>query len=181
MVNFSFDMLKTKSNAYSSHILCIWSVWASVSTCIYCCTHGTTPLRAFLHFDCYTPKAPILSAFSTFHLRSLHSLRGVVFFLFLPCLKLVEYTCQQGDKFWENLAFGSFGENSSRGSNSQILGNFSHIHLFVEDVYLSMRIWVMLQKEMFFVKGETLSPWELLLVMLSLCLFLEELKEKWAR
>jgi hypothetical protein len=39
----------------------------------------------------------------------------------------------------------------------------------------------MLQKEMFFVKGETLSPWELLLVMLSLCLFLEELKEKWAR
>lgn len=59
---------------------------------------------------------------------------GVVFFLFLPCLKLAECTCKQGDKFWENLAFGSFGDISSRGSNSQILGNFSHIHLFVEDV-----------------------------------------------
>jgi hypothetical protein len=84
IVNFSFDMLKTELNVYSSHILCIWSVWAFVSTCIYCCTHCIAPLRASLHSDCYTPRAP---AFPTPLVAFMH-ISGAVLFFLVPCLVL---------------------------------------------------------------------------------------------
>jgi hypothetical protein len=58
MVN-SLKCLKLNQNAYTSHILCTWSVWAYASMCIYCYTLSTTPLRTFLHSDWYTPEAPI--------------------------------------------------------------------------------------------------------------------------
>jgi hypothetical protein len=44
-----------------------------------------------------------------------------------------------GEKLWENLLLlGLLGESSSRGSNFHILGNSLYIHLFVEDVWLSV-------------------------------------------
>jgi hypothetical protein len=65
VVNTSLKWLKLNQNAYTSHILCIWSVWASASTCIYCCTLSTTPLRTFLHSNWYTHEAPAFSPFPT--------------------------------------------------------------------------------------------------------------------
>jgi hypothetical protein len=57
------NCLKLNQIVYTSHILCIWLVLAFASTCIYCCTHNTSPLRAFLHSDWYTPEAPAYSPF----------------------------------------------------------------------------------------------------------------------
>ena len=45
-----WNWLKLNKNAYTSHIFFIWSVWVFASTCIYYCTHSTTPLRAFFMF-----------------------------------------------------------------------------------------------------------------------------------
>ena len=118
VVKFSNDMLKTKSNTYSLHILCIWSIWAFVSTCIYCCTHCTSPLRAFSHFICCTPKAPTFPVFSTFSFRSLHSLRGVSFFLF-PIWLLLSAIVNKAEKwlvFYEFLSYTLGRDDFIRGA-----------------------------------------------------------------
>jgi hypothetical protein len=99
VVNTFLKCLKLNQNAYTSHILCIWSIWASASTCIYCFTLSTTPLRTFLHFDCKLLK---LLHFLHFLLSVafLHFLRGSSLvegkFFFLSLFMLDEFTCQQG-------------------------------------------------------------------------------------
>jgi hypothetical protein len=56
----------------------------------------------------------------------------------------------------------------------KFLGSCSHIHIFIEAACLSVRFRTVLQREMF-LSGGLLSFWELLLLVLRLCLFMEEL------
>jgi hypothetical protein len=115
VVNTSLKCLKLNQNAYTSHILCIWSVWASASTHIYCCTLTTTPLRIFLNSNWYTPEVPAFSPFPTLCCISTFSqgefsCRGEVFSLY-PCLCLMSSLVNKGERFWD------FSVPLSRGRN----------------------------------------------------------------
>jgi hypothetical protein len=91
------NYLKLNQNAYTSHILCICAVSVFSSTCIYCCTHSTTRLRAFLHSHWYTPEALGFSPFSSLFCTSAFSQGGsLVKGEFLPSFVLDESICQQG-------------------------------------------------------------------------------------
>ena len=106
-MNTSLKCLKMNQNAYTSHILCIWSVWAFASMCIYCCTKSTTPLRAFLHSDWYTPEAPTFSPFSPIFCISAFS-QG-------------EFSCQ-GGVFVSTLNCAWWIHLSTRGRDFEIFG-----------------------------------------------------------
>jgi hypothetical protein len=116
VVNFSFDFLKLNQISYTSHILCVWLVWASVSTFIYCCIHCTTPLRAFLNSNWYTTEAPTFSLFSTLYCiyafsqggRSL--VEGEFFVSTLVC-GLMSPFVNKGEKFWTDVGLVCWGRN----------------------------------------------------------------------
>jgi hypothetical protein len=103
VVNFSFGLLKTKSKFFTSHILWIWSVCAFASTCIYCCTHSTWPLRAFLH---YTSKAPVFFS---------------VFPSYISAFSQAEFSYQGGVSI-STLVYAWWVHLSTRGINFEIIG-----------------------------------------------------------
>ena len=105
VVNISLKCLKLIQNTYTSHILCICLVWASASTCIYCCTLSTAPLRAFFTVCWYTPEAHAFSLFHTlcciyvFFSGEVLLSRGS--FSFYPCLCLMRSIVNKGERFWD--------------------------------------------------------------------------------
>lgn len=105
VVNTSLKCLKLNQNTYTSHILCICPVWASASTCIYCCTLSTTPLRAFFTLwlvyswsSCIFSISYSLLHFCFFSGEVLLS-RGS--FSFYPCLCLMSSLVNKGERFWD--------------------------------------------------------------------------------
>jgi hypothetical protein len=74
------------------------------------------------------------------------------------------------ENFMQGGEFSVFGEPLRDVHLWKILGSSYCIHIFDEDVLLSLRFLDVLQGETFLL-GEFLSHSELLLVVLSLCLF----------
>jgi hypothetical protein len=102
-VNTSLKCLKLNQNTYTSHILCIWPVWASASTCIYCCTLSTSPLRAFFILWLVYSWSSCIFSISYSLLHFCFSLRGVLLsresFSFYPCLWLISSLVNKGIDF----------------------------------------------------------------------------------
>jgi hypothetical protein len=66
LVNICFEMLETDLDAYTTQT-CAYNSFEHMLAHVYITTHmETLSCIASLHSDCYTPKAPVFSAFSPF-------------------------------------------------------------------------------------------------------------------
>jgi hypothetical protein len=157
-------------------LLYIWSV----STCIYCCTHCTTPLRAFLHTTCYTPEALAFFAFPAFSFWSLHSLRGnQLLSPFTLSWRLLTALVNKGENFWvfwcshqEGGVLEALGENFMQMGEYSVFGWTSCICAFVEDLWGVLLVYSFLRMSCFlwgfqmcfgerqFSQGRSFEPFE---------------------